>query len=154
MASSPSSRGVRGRGGSGRGRGRGAPIAEATASGPFALGPSEQRGSVRSAPVRFSASGTPASLGTFGSLGAGSHLPRSHLGTVGVGFKEEDKEEYSDSDEPGLKRVDVSDVKGLDWMAPDTLRKVSEVKRTKGKASSIGPSGVPLLLGTFDRFLC
>lgn len=154
MASSPSSRAIRGRGGSGRGRGRGTPVVEATASGPFALGPSEQRGSVRSAPVRFSASGPSASLGAFGPLSPGSYLPRSHLGTVGVGFKEEDKEEYSDSDEPGLKRVDVSDVKGLDWMAPDTLRKVSEVKRKKGKPRSVGPSGVPPVLRAFERSLC
>lgn len=52
---------------------------------------------------------------------------------MGVGFKEEEKDDYSDSDESGPKRVDVSDVKGLDWMAPDTLRKVVEVKRTKEK---------------------
>lgn len=67
--------------------------------------------------------------------------PRSHLGSVGIGFKEEEKEELSDADEPGLKRVDISDVRGLDWMAPEALRKVREVKRKNIKLKQREMSG-------------
>lgn len=72
---------------------------------------------------------------------AGTPAPRSHLGSVGIGFKEEEKEELSDADEPGLKRVDISDVRGLDWMAPEALRKVREVKKKNIKLKHRETSG-------------
>lgn len=94
---------------------------------------------MRNAPVRFSANDGFTPFGSHASFGP--LTPRSHLGGVGVGFKEEEKEEYSDSDEPGLGRVDISEVKALDWMAPDTLKKVSEVKRKKDKVPPLGQPG-------------
>lgn len=107
-----------------------------TASGPFALGPGEGSGR-RSAPsmrIVYGASDPPA-IGT--SSRTELHA-RSRLGgSNGLKSEEEDREQYSDPDEPNMEIVDLSDVKALDWMAPDTLRRLKtddkSAKRRKMK---------------------
>jgi DNA-directed RNA polymerase III subunit RPC4 len=131
--SSPSERGRgRGRGGD-RGRGRGTSFTpvEMTASGPFALGPGEGSGR-RAAPsmrLVYGASG-PAAIGGAGSSShTGLHV-RSLLSRADrLKAEEEDPEQYSDPDEPNMEIVDLSDVKALDWMAPDTLRRIKPADR-------------------------
>jgi DNA-directed RNA polymerase III subunit RPC4 len=44
--------------------------------------------------------------------------------------EEKDEEVYSDADD-GVEIVDMEDVKTLDWMAPDSLRRVREGKKVK-----------------------
>ncbi|KAF9517798.1 hypothetical protein BS47DRAFT_1325929 [Hydnum rufescens UP504] len=102
-----------------------------TASGPFALGPGEGSGR-RAAPsmrIVYGASG-PAAIGPAGS---GSHTglhARSLLSRANrLKAEEEDPEQYSDPDEPNMEIVDLNDVKALDWMAPDTLRRIKAADR-------------------------
>ncbi|KAJ7634160.1 RNA polymerase III RPC4-domain-containing protein [Mycena polygramma] len=100
----------RGRGrGEGRGRGRGnaprAPI-EMTASGPFAMGPAMSGNNARrSVPRSNFAIPNPS-------------VDRSSLG---AGLSQEE-EVYSEPDE-GVEIVDMEDVRQMDWMAPESLRK-------------------------------
>lgn len=111
--------------------------------------------SIRRAPLRFNnPSNTPSSseagTGIFG-VHDSTSIPRSHLGSVGIGFKEEEKEELSDADEPGLKRVDISDVRDLDWMAPEALKKVQEVKRKNIKLKHQETSSKPIVYSSSLR---
>lgn len=148
---SPSARGRGSERGSRRGRGRGrgdssASAMDVSASGPFALGPGENNASSRRVALRYSTSGLAGSSTSFGldSTAFGTHLPaRSNLGGIGLGFKEEDAEHYSDddADEPGLQIVGLNDVKALDWMAPETLKKVTEVKRKRRQGQPEPSSG-------------
>ncbi|KAJ7043410.1 RNA polymerase III RPC4-domain-containing protein [Mycena alexandri] len=123
----------RGRGrGEGRGRGRGAapraPI-EMTASGPFAMGPSMAGNNARRSVPRSNFA-IPAPTTDRASLGAG--LTRLSNATIkrenDLKGKEKDKppedeeEVYSDPDE-GVEIIDMEDVRQMDWMAPESLRK-------------------------------
>ncbi|KAJ7760388.1 RNA polymerase III RPC4-domain-containing protein [Mycena metata] len=115
-----------------KGRGRGAapraPI-EMTASGPFAMGPSMAGNNARrSVPRSNFAIPTPTT--DRASLGAG--LTRLSDATLkrenDLKGKEKDKppedeeEVYSDPDE-GVEIIDMDDVRQMDWMAPESLRK-------------------------------
>jgi hypothetical protein len=60
-------------------------------------------------------------------------------------FKEE-REEYSEPDDPELGRVDVCDVRELDWMAPEALRTTVTPKARRNDAKSCEPS--------YNFFLC
>ena len=114
-----------------------------TASGPFAMGPAMQgaaglrRTAAQSNFVPIIPGGLPR-----GQLGAGL----TNTTAPGVGIKREindlglsrergetvddDGEVYSDPDE-GVQIVDMENVRGMDWMAPESLRK--EKARGKGK---------------------
>ncbi|KAF5316387.1 hypothetical protein D9619_006187 [Psilocybe cf. subviscida] len=127
----------RGRGdGRGRGRGRGGPpVVEMTASGPFAMGPamagssSARRATPRSNFVPSVAAGgsggsTPSSFGANLSNSAPPGLRNELRGpaTTGVVKTEEDEEVYSDPDD-GVEIIDMDNVRQMDWMAPENLKK-------------------------------
>ncbi|RDB20935.1 DNA-directed RNA polymerase III subunit rpc4 [Hypsizygus marmoreus] len=130
----------RGRGeGRGRGRGRGAPRPELemTASGPFAMGPALAGNNARRAvprsnfaPIPIPGAGT--ALGSSLVRGAAPSLKREgDLKGKGVVAKvQEDEEVYSDPDE-GVEIVDMEDVRQMDWMAPESLRKEKRQKKAK-----------------------
>ncbi|KAJ3737437.1 RNA polymerase III RPC4-domain-containing protein [Lentinula guzmanii] len=120
----------RGRGeGSGRGRGGPRPPAEMVASGPFALGPAMAG---TSSSRRFAQAATPIATPSrteASSLGAG--LSQTAAPKIKQESKKEEQEEeaYSDPDE-GVEIIDMENVRQMDWMAPDSLRKEKE-KRLK-----------------------
>ncbi|KAJ7504555.1 RNA polymerase III RPC4-domain-containing protein [Mycena galericulata] len=137
----------RGRGrGDGRGRGRGGPRApvEMTASGPFAMGPAMSGNNARrSVPRSNFAIPTPTTDRAL--LGAG--LTRLSAATIkkenDLKGKEKDKpsvedeEVYSEPDE-GVEIIDMEDVRQMDWMAPESLRK--ERRHTKKKVKKEEPN--------------
>ena len=105
-----------------------------TASGPFAMGPSLAGSGRRPAP-RSNFTSTMPSGPSKGGLGLG--LTRTTAPTLGVKQEpkpegeiqaENDEEVYSEPDE-GVEIVDMHDVRKLDWMAPETLKRESEYKR-------------------------
>lgn len=114
-----------------------------TASGPFAMGPAMAGAAGRrTAPRSNFAPIMPGGMSR-GDLGAG--LTNTMAPTIGVkrepndlAIKSEGKlpqdedegEVYSDNDE-GVEIVDMEHVKGLDWMAPESLRK--EKGKSKAK---------------------
>lgn len=145
----------RGRGGTERGRGRGRggegrvgaparpPPAEMTASGPFAMGPALAGTSARrTAPRSNFTPIVPQGPGGASRLGAG--LTQTEAPTIGVkrepgvpGTKgkegkveEDDAEAYSDPDE-GVEIVDMENVRTMDWMAPESLRKEKKPPKKK-----------------------
>ncbi|KAI0820807.1 RNA polymerase III RPC4-domain-containing protein [Trametes gibbosa] len=132
----------RGRGQGGEGRG-GAPsaraaAAEMTASGPFAMGPalvgtSARRSAPRSNFAPIVPQGPGGGVGS--RLGAGltqtgaptlKREPYEAGGVPGAGAGVRDDEVYSDPDE-GVEIVDMENVRQMDWMAPESLRKEREV---------------------------
>ncbi|KAJ7115791.1 RNA polymerase III RPC4-domain-containing protein [Mycena epipterygia] len=145
---SESSRGRgRGRGrGEGRGRGRGAPRApvEMTASGPFAMGPAMAGNNARRSVPRSNFA-VPNPTTDRSSLGAG--LTRVSAATMKKENdlkgkekdkpSEEDEEVYSEPDE-GVEIIDMEDVRGMDWMAPESLRK--ERRHAKKKVKKEEPA--------------
>ena len=135
---------VRGRGqGRGRGRGRGdgrgaGPSAgqEMVASGPFALGPTasghasqrQGRGAPRSNFAPIVPVGTPSS--SF--LGAGlTKSTAPSLKPEEGNSKILDVDAYSDPDD-GVEIIDIDDVRRMDWMAPESLRKEKPKSKRKG----------------------
>ncbi|KAH9846037.1 RNA polymerase III RPC4-domain-containing protein [Lenzites betulinus] len=133
----------RGRGGEGRG---GAPsarapaAAEMTASGPFAMGPALAGTSARrTAPRSNFAPIVPQGPGGAARLGAGltqtgaptlkrePHEPDG-VPKAGAGAGAGEDEVYSDPDE-GVEIVDMENVRQMDWMAPESLRKERESKK-------------------------
>ncbi|KAI0060961.1 hypothetical protein BV25DRAFT_1858047 [Artomyces pyxidatus] len=146
-APSTSDRGGRGRGrGRGRGEGRGGapprpPPPEMTASGPFAMGPSRAgasgwRSTPRAAPTPI------VPMGSGGSAAVGANLTRTAAPTLKKerGEKlvqvEDDAEVYSDPDE-GVEIVDMENVRTMDWMAPESLRREREGDKKKKKAAKV-----------------
>ncbi|KAJ3788773.1 RNA polymerase III RPC4-domain-containing protein [Lentinula aff. detonsa] len=120
----------RGRGeGSGRGRGGPRPPAEMVASGPFALGPAMAG---TSSSRRFAQAATPIATPSrteASSLGAGLSQTAAPKIKQESKKEEQDEEAYSDPDE-GVEIIDMENVRQMDWMAPDSLRKEKE-KRLK-----------------------
>lgn len=112
------------------------------ASGPFAMGPSLAGSGRRPAPRSNFTPIIPSGPSKGGPLGSG--LTQTTAPTLGVkkestsgeGMKiESDEELYSEPDE-GVEIVDISDVRKMDWMAPETLKRESDHKRRvkpKGK---------------------
>ncbi|KAI0343222.1 hypothetical protein BDW22DRAFT_1394091 [Trametopsis cervina] len=137
-----------GRGGRGRGDGgsRGGapstrpPAVEMTASGPFALGPAMAgaAGSRRSGNVPRSNFMPVMPRG--GGLSGGVKREPNDLGgikTEGVGgasggVVDEEGEVYSDPDD-GVEIVDMENVRGMDWMAPESLKREKDKGRSKDK---------------------
>lgn len=122
-----------------------------TASGPFAMGPALAGSSARRTTPRSNF--TPVVPGGVKGLGRGltGNVGPQIGGSAGAGAgagegigvdggkgkgkekekkEEDDVEVYSDPDE-GVEIVDMEDVRGMDWMAPESLRK--EKKKGKGK---------------------
>ncbi|KDR65736.1 hypothetical protein GALMADRAFT_260144 [Galerina marginata CBS 339.88] len=121
----------RGRGrGDARGRGRGGghgPVIEMTASGPFAMGPAMAGSSTRRSTPRSNFAPSVPTEGTSSSIGnnLSEYTPSSLRkdGNLKNGVvKTEDEEVYSDPDE-GVEIIDMENVRQMDWMAPETLRK-------------------------------
>jgi DNA-directed RNA polymerase III subunit RPC4 len=121
-----------------------------TASGPFAMGPvaAGMSGASRRGPSSnfITPMGQPGGAAALGkNLGGvqpalasakGDERDKGKESDNGKGkgkeVKKEDKDEevYSDADD-GVEIVDMEDVKTLDWMAPDSLRRVREGKKVK-----------------------
>ncbi|OBZ73777.1 hypothetical protein A0H81_06054 [Grifola frondosa] len=112
-----------------------APVVEMTASGPFAMGPALAGTSARrTAPRSNFAPIVPQGPGASSRLGAG--LTQTTAPTLKREKEEHgmqvDDEVYSDPDE-GVEIVDMDNVRQMDWMAPESLKKESEVgKKKKG----------------------
>ncbi|CAA7267394.1 unnamed protein product [Cyclocybe aegerita] len=121
----------------GRGRGRGAPpIVEMTASGPFAMGPTQASSSARRSALpsnivsSTSADASTSNIGVNLSQMAPPSLKRE-AGKAKSAVKVEDEEVYSDPDE-GVEIIDMENVRQMDWMAPESLRKERQTTK-KGK---------------------
>ncbi|KZV99956.1 hypothetical protein EXIGLDRAFT_697055 [Exidia glandulosa HHB12029] len=118
--------------GRGRGRGRGGgpgggdrpppPRQEDTmvASGPFAMGPALGTGR-RAAPRTVFAASAP-QAGSSSLSGAPPPPVLKKERTVKLEDDEDEAEQYSDPDN-GVEIVDIADVRRMDYMAPETLRK-------------------------------
>ena len=105
------------------------------ASGPFAMGPSLVGSGRRVAPRSNLTHTIPPGMPRSGALGSG--LTQTTAPTLGVKHEsksegdvkaESDEEIYSEPDE-GVEIVDLNDVRKMDWMAPETLKRGSEHKR-------------------------
>jgi len=105
------------------------------ASGPFAMGPSLAGSGHRPAPRSHFTSIMPSGLSKGGTLGSG--LTQTTAPTLGAKKDpksegdmkaESDEELYSEPDE-GVEIVDMNDIRKMDWMAPETLKRESERKR-------------------------
>ena len=106
-----------------------------TASGPFAMGPalagtSARRSTPRSnfAPIVPTGTGTtPSAIGPGSSRSAAPSLKQEQDAEQqqilsGGASKDADAEMYSDPDE-GVEIVDMENIRQMDWMAPESLRK-------------------------------
>jgi DNA-directed RNA polymerase III subunit RPC4 len=138
----------RGRGeGSGRGRGRGTsrPESEMTASGPFAMGPALAGNNARRSVPRsnFAPIVSPPKSGSLPAVNF-THAAASPIKQEGdpeakgkdkrmVGAMGDD-EVYSDPDE-GVEIVDMENVRQMDWMAPESLRKERHIRKIKKEDS-------------------
>ncbi|KDQ61552.1 hypothetical protein JAAARDRAFT_31006 [Jaapia argillacea MUCL 33604] len=147
----------RGRGrGRGRGEGRGAPrggarggaprappTVEMTASGPFAMGPALAGSSARRTAPRSNFAPVPHGPAGASALGAG--LSKSAPPTLkaekgkqaaGEGGVDDDVEVYSEPDE-GVEIVDMEDIRQMDWMAPESLKKEKPDAKKKKKDAKV-----------------
>ncbi|KAI0305890.1 RNA polymerase III RPC4-domain-containing protein, partial [Multifurca ochricompacta] len=149
----PSDRSIRGQG-RGRGRGdssrggRGAapsrpPPHEMTASGPFAMGPSQAGSSAWRSGPRISA--TPfTTRGPADITALGANLTKAAAPALKKEPAERDErvnddaEVYSDPDD-GVEVVDMRDVQTMDWMAPESLK--WERRRGKTKKQTVKVKG-------------
>ncbi|KAI0048097.1 hypothetical protein FA95DRAFT_1540308, partial [Auriscalpium vulgare] len=149
--STTSERGGRGRGGAGRGRGaegtrggRGAapsrpPPVEMTASGPFAMGPVRAGMSGYGSKPRAMATPIAPPGGDGASAALGANLTRSAAPVLKKekdraakkrDVQVEDEEVYSDPDD-GVEIVDMDNVRTMDWMAPESLKREKEGGKKK-----------------------
>lgn len=112
-----------------------------TASGPFAMGPalagtSARRSAPRSnfTPIVPLGPGNAAALGAGLSGAAGPSLKRETLTKNDLVKKElkqqDDDDVYSDPDE-GVEIIDMENVRQMDWMAPESLRKERKERKKK-----------------------
>ena len=169
VAGSSSSQTAPSRGGTGRGRGRGgAPRSalEMKASGPFAMGPSLVGSSRRPVPRSNFTPIMPPGMSKGGTLGSG--LTQTTAPTLGVKKEpksegdvkaESDEEVYSEPDE-GVEIVDMNDIRKMDWMAPETLKREPEHKRKakpkkkgNGKTALVGQAGLDYADGLLGDFV-
>lgn len=117
------------------------------ASGPFAMGPTLAGTSARrTAPRSNFTPIIPQGPGSAQRLGAG--LTQTNAPTLGVKREpndlgstaqakgkqpeEDENEVYSDPDE-GVEILDMENVRSMDWMAPETLRKEQQTKKKPKK---------------------
>ena len=104
-----------------------------TASGPFAMGPAMAGSSSRRSAPRSNFTPTiPINSDTSANNGNLSHPTppslRKDMAANNVSVKLE--EQYSDPDE-GVEIIDMENVRHMDWMAPESLRK--DRKKAKSK---------------------
>jgi DNA-directed RNA polymerase III subunit RPC4 len=121
----------RGAGRGGRGRGGPPPVAEMTASGPFAMGPALFNSSGRAAPRANAVMPPSGAAGSHGASLSGSAAPTIKRENDLKGKQAEvqrEEDDYSDPDE-GVEIIDLHDVRQMDWMAPESLKR--EQKRVK-----------------------
>lgn len=115
-----------------------------TASGPFAMGPAMSGGSSRRSTPRSNfvpsiPSENPSSIGGNLSKTAPPSLRKDHGDSTTNGIKEEE-EVYSDPDE-GVEIIDMENVRQMDWMAPESLRKERQHAKKVKKEEGIDQSG-------------
>lgn len=121
----------RGRGGEGRGAAPRPPPVEMTASGPFAMGPALGGTSARrTAPRSNFAAAVPQGPGGLGAGLTQTRAPTLKRESGALGKKDEDEEAYSDPDE-GVEIVDMENIREMDWMAPESLVREREAKKSK-----------------------
>ncbi|KAF9245249.1 RNA polymerase III RPC4-domain-containing protein [Melanogaster broomeanus] len=133
----------RGRGGEGRGAAPRPPPAEMTASGPFAMGPalagtSARRSAPRSnfapivplGPTNSSALGASLSNTAAPALQKDKQRENVLVDATQTPKAESDVEEYSEPDE-GVEIIDMENVRQMDWMAPETLRRERRDRKKK-----------------------
>ena len=112
-----------------------------TASGPFAMGPSgagqtgwsSRRTAPTTAPIVPLGPGGSSALGMNLTKSAAPALKKERPKSQDVKKEKEEEEDievYSDPDE-GVEIIDMQDVRTMDWMAPDTLRKERISKKKK-----------------------
>lgn len=139
----------RGRGdarGRGRGRGNAPPVIEMTASGPFAMGPamagsSSRRSTPRSNFVPSVSTDSTSNLGGNLSQSAPPSL-RKDIGLAAKNGPVKDEEaEYSDPDE-GVEIVDMENVRQMDWMAPESIRKERQPAKKLKKEEAMEDPGM------------
>lgn len=103
-----------------------------TASGPFAMGPAMAGNNARRVIPRSNfapAIGGPPSLSSTLTSGIKMEEYRGKVKT--------EEDEYSEPDD-GVEIIDLDDVKNLDWMAPDALKKEqTRQKRIKKEESGM-----------------
>jgi DNA-directed RNA polymerase III subunit RPC4 len=138
-----------------------------TASGPFAMGPAMSGSSARrSAPRSNFAPIVPLPGGPSGSNanltgGAGPSLVKREPGDENaivkkeehLGVLDDEAEVYSDPDE-GVEIVDMDDVRRMDWMAPESLKREKEGKKKKKKRSDTVKKEEQDSGMLFIKFLC
>lgn len=116
------------------------------ASGPFALGPAMASSSSRRAAPRSNFAPLAPLGSSSSSLGAGltqSTAPSLKREPRDSDQKIIDVDAYSDPDD-GVEIVDMDDVRRMDWMAPESLRKEKVTNKKKKKAGvkkEEGPKG-------------
>jgi DNA-directed RNA polymerase III subunit RPC4 len=124
-------------------------------AGPFAMGPlaAGNTGMPRPSAFRSSQQGFGRSIGGSGAVKAAhgvTSLPRNrdHLA-------DDDEPEVYSEEESGLTIVDLEDVKLLDSMAPDALRKEKPKVKRKVKVKAEAPDGdVDMLAVKGERIVC
>ncbi|KAF8269850.1 RNA polymerase III RPC4-domain-containing protein [Lactarius quietus] len=116
------------------------PPPEMTASGPFAMGPSQAGSSAWRSGPRVSAIPTvprgphdPAALGAGLTKTAAPALKKEEHAEPRV-HVDDDAEVYSDPDE-GVEIVDMRNVHTMDWMAPESLKWESSRERSKKRVA-------------------
>lgn len=147
----------RGRGDApGRGRGRGAPpVVEMTASGPFAMGPamadSTSRRTAASSTFVPSVPSDNSRTGSNLSLSA-PPLLKKDLSSKNNPIKDEDEEVYSDPDE-GVEIIDMDNVRQMDWMAPESLRKERQPPKKVKKEEEVADLGMHICISNNYQIL-
>ncbi|TFK51728.1 hypothetical protein OE88DRAFT_1807661 [Heliocybe sulcata] len=137
--------------GRGRGRGRGGarggapPSVEMTASGPFAMGPALAGSSTRRSAPRSNFTPIVPLGPSASSLGSGltSSAPptlKRETDKDAQRVKVEDEEAYSEPDE-GVEIVDMDNVRQMDWMAPESLRKDKDDAKRRKKGAKVKKEG-------------
>lgn len=114
-----------------------------TASGPFAMGPALAGASApRRGPQHTHTPITPLGPGHASALGAGltksagpmlKRERKVESALKGAKSKEENAEVYSDP-EDGIEIIDMENVRSMDWMAPESLKKEREGDKRRRKA--------------------
>ena len=114
-----------------------------TASGPFAMGPSQAGSSAWLSGPRVSAMSAAPRGAPADAAALGANLTKTPAPTLKkehaerrAQVDEEDAEVYSDPDE-GVEIVDMRNVHAMDWMAPESLKWESAREKTKKKAAKV-----------------
>jgi DNA-directed RNA polymerase III subunit RPC4 len=138
------------------------PPQEMTASGPFAMGPSQLGSSAQFGGPRVATMPT-VPRGGADAAALGANLSKTAAPTLKKEraerrvHVEEDAEVYSDPDE-GVEIVDMMNVQAMDWMAPESLkweRTREETKKKVVKVKREGEGRVPLKgKGAHIPFFC